>query len=101
MKLSYLVMTFSFSTLFFSVHFQTFPVVFCIMESKKKAAYGRFFDYLRNDLASGWAPEEGSADYEVALRWGMTTRYPLMQIIGCYFHFTQVSTPVAKLDGLG
>lgn len=65
------------------------------MESKKKAAYGRFFDNLRDDLASGWAPDEGSVDYEVALRWGF------MQIIGCYFHFTQVSTPVAKLDGLG
>ncbi|KAK3910891.1 Phosphoenolpyruvate carboxykinase [GTP] [Frankliniella fusca] len=76
----------------------TFPVIYALMQSKKKASYIQLFEFIKL-LCPEWNPEEMTLDFEKSLRDAFGSVYPNCKIIGCYFHFTQVSlSPVPCIE---
>ena len=71
---------------------QSFPVIFAVMQSKKKAAYVQLLEYIKLELCPLWDPSELMMDFEKSLRLAVQEVYPGCQTLGCYFHYTQVSS---------
>ena len=65
------------------------------MQSKKKAAYVQLLEYVKLVLCPTWEPSEMMMDFEKSLRLAVAQVYPETQILGCYFHYTQVGVNVS------
>ncbi|XP_018494092.1 uncharacterized protein LOC108863900 [Galendromus occidentalis] len=71
---------------------QMFPLVFFLLPDKTKETYRRMFSLLKNHAdAKGmvFAPRTFQLDYEVATLRAIQLEFPLSEIKGCNFHFSQ------------
>ena len=64
------------------------------MQSKKKAAYLQLLEYVKLVLCPTFDPLEVMMDFEKSMRLAVEEVYPQSRILGCYFHYTQVSAHV-------
>lgn len=66
-----------------------FPLVYFIMKEKSKAVYLKVLQKLK-DLTNNYTPDNITIDFEMAAFLAIKEIYPQTQIMGCFFHFTQI-----------
>lgn len=67
-------------------------LVYCLLPSKSQAVYRRVFQLLRNSMTNlglQFIPDEVNIDFEDAVRQAVNVEFPNVDIVGCYFHYTQ------------
>ena len=67
------------------------PLFHIFMTAKSTQLYTAAFEKLR-ELVPGFRPEVFMADYERALRSALTECFPGCRLVGCFFHYSNVST---------
>ena len=70
---------------------KTFPIFQAIMSGKSKSLYDVVYARLKELLPETVEPEMIMTDYEIALQGGLSDIFPSAQVLGCWFHFSQVS----------
>ena len=67
-----------------------FPIFQAVMSCKTKSLYDAVYARLKELLPSTVEPDLVMADYETALQSGLGEIFPTAQVLGCWFHFSQV-----------
>ena len=67
-----------------------FPVVKAIMTNKTRCLYDAVFSKVKSLLPEIVKPTLVICDYEPALMGGLSMVFPMAQIVGCWFHYSQV-----------
>lgn len=68
--------------------FQTFPIVYAIMEGRTTQNYIDVLNKIVNVIKI--EPATAISDFEKAERKALQTIFPSAKIIGCFFHYSQV-----------
>lgn len=72
------------------VLFQTFPVLYALMDSKLQVAYSALFQYMKNVLVPNMQVQLFISDFETALMSALAENFPNTAISGCWFHYAKV-----------
>ena len=67
------------------------PFFKAVMTGKSRALYDSVFHKIKEELPETVNPETVMTDYEVALQGALSEIFPEATIVGCWFHFSQVS----------
>ena len=74
--------------------FQTLPVLYALMTTKKQGLYAKVIDVYITAVESATGqkpqPEHVMSDYELAILSAMAVAFPDAKIRGCWFHYAQV-----------
>ena len=70
--------------------------MFAIMPNKKGDSYVKVFNMIKEaftvlNLDTEWRSHAFMMDFEAGMRNGLKTVFPLVNLLGCYFHFAQVN----------
>ena len=67
------------------------PFFKAVMTGKSRALYDSVFQKIKEELPETVNPETVMTDYEGALQGALSEIFPEATIVGCWFHFSQVS----------
>lgn len=70
------------------------PIIWCLTSNRTKKAYKAIWQHLKENFP-GFNPAIASCDFEEALRFSLEEEFEGIQIIPCYFHYTQVKLYLA------
>ena len=69
----------------------TFPIFQAVMSRKSRSLYNAVYAKLKELLPATVEPEMIMSDYETALQGGLSEVFPTARVVGCWFHYSQVS----------
>ena len=64
------------------------PMFFTLMLNRQKDTYDRLFRKIKN-LSPGLNPVQCISDFEMAAMSSVSEAFPLCNVVGCFFHYTQ------------
>ncbi|CAI6353208.1 unnamed protein product [Macrosiphum euphorbiae] len=65
------------------------PLVYALMESKKKCSYQAVLSYIKTQLLPHFNPRKILTDFETGLSKTLQDNFPFARRIGCWFHHNQ------------
>ncbi|CAI6367828.1 unnamed protein product [Macrosiphum euphorbiae] len=65
------------------------PLVYALMESKKKCSYQAVLSYIKTQLLPHFNPRKILTDFETGLSKTLQDNFPSARRIGCWFHHNQ------------
>ena len=73
------------------------PCLFGLLPDKSAETYERFFAMVwsynnSKNLPNDFMDQYFMCDFEVAIRTSVMLHWPRVNILGCFFHFSQVNT---------
>ena len=68
------------------------PFMLAIMTGKSRVLYDATFLKMKEHLPDSVQPEKVMSDYEQALQGALSEIFPDAEILGCWFHYSQVGT---------
>ena len=69
----------------------TFPIFLAVMSGKTRSLYKVVYERLKELVPDTVEPDLILADYETALQEELGVVFPTAQVVGCWFHYSQVS----------
>ena len=69
----------------------TFVIVKALMTHKSGTLYNAVFERVKALLPDSVKPDYVLSDYETALQNGLSFIFPDSVVVGCWFHFSQVT----------
>lgn len=82
---------------------QTYPLIYSLLPDRKQATYERLLTLIKNaaeQQGNIFQPHTIQADFERAFHNAVSVVFPLCQIKGCYFHYTQAIWRNTQRHGL-
>ena len=72
------------------------PCMFGLLPDKSGETYDRFFGMLftyldKNNLPNDFQNQFFMCDFEIAIRSSVMLYWPMVRLLGCFFHFSQVT----------
>lgn len=75
----------------FTISQQGVPLIRILMSRKTERAYKDVLQVIKKEIAPNMKFSSIIGDYELALRNAIEAVYPEVKLLGCWFHFNQVS----------
>ena len=77
------------------------PCMFGLLPDKSGETYDRFFGMLhryleKNNLPNNFQEQSFMCDFEIAIRSSVMLYWPMVRVLGCFFHFSQVRIKITK-----
>uniref|UniRef100_A0A0N5C3Z4 MULE domain-containing protein n=1 Tax=Strongyloides papillosus TaxID=174720 RepID=A0A0N5C3Z4_STREA len=82
---------------------QTFPLIFGFLPNKNEQTYDTFFNFIKNSMSENnvnFNPPIIQADFEKAAIDALKKNFPVSDVKGCFFHFSQSLWRKIQIMGL-
>lgn len=69
------------------------PIAWALMENKLAGSYDNLFNHLKQQFPE-LDPPVITSDFELSMRKSIRQIFPDAKLLGCYFHYAQVSNNI-------